>query len=684
MNKIEESTDRVTDNSLADRSPALPAPPPSADVPPAVSANAAVPAPAAIPAPKSRFRARLHRLIRPRLSIVTTLALSFGSLVIVAVGIAVWHLYTVAQNNTGQLIATTGQAVVTIISQNLRHQLDPTENQLHALSRFILADHRDIFDNGRIKDLLMGSLASDEQMDSLIYVRSDMRVMAANRTGDDRDDYSIREISGESARTFRVYLTRVGDRRSAFWGTPFYSSPRKGTVIPLYMPVWRGGTLIGLLRATVTVAGLSRHIDEDLTGLKGTPFAMNADGFIIAHPAAKNEMESAMGRLLRPSDLGDKVLAAFRFNDSSDIDVQSLYPKLPLNFHVQQVQVDGSDYFILYRPLSGYEYKEPGDTRKRDWIIGTHVPDSTINAFLDQVTRAAILGLGVMLLAVAMAILIGRRIARPIARLAAASEKIARLELDDRDPLPGSRLREVDVAVTAFNRMRAGLGWLSTYVPRSLLPMLVRTGSTDAFESKEREVTILFTDIVGFTTISQRLDAPALAAFLSRHFSLLEEAIAEEGGTIDKYIGDSVMAFWGAPAMQPDHIQRACRAALAIADKVAADNERRRHKDLKPVRLRIGVETGRAIAGNIGAPSRINYTLVGDSVNLAQRFEQFAKTVDDGSSDTVVIIGGEVAAVLPPEMEAEPLGYHLLPGRSEEMQLYRLHAVKTPSGNPGD
>ncbi|MDY0882194.1 adenylate/guanylate cyclase domain-containing protein [Dongia soli] len=611
-------------------------------------------------------------MLRPRLSIVTTLALSFGSLVILAVGIAVWHLYTVAQSNTGQLIAATGQAVVTIVSQNLRHQLDPTENQLRALSRFILSDHRDIFEDGRIKDLLLGSLASDEQMDSLIYVRSDMRVMSASRTGDERDDYSIREITGESARTFGVYLTRAGDRRSAFWGTPFYSPQRKGTAIPLYLPVRRGTKIIGLLRATVTVAGLSRHIDEDLTGLKGTPFAMNADGFIIAHPAAKNDVQSAMGRLLRPSDLGDKVLAAFRFNDSSDVDVQSLYPKLPLNFRIQQVEVDGSDYFILYRPLPGYEFKEPGDTRNREWIIGTHVPDASINSFLDQVTRAAILGIGVMLLGVAMAILIGRRIARPITRLAAASEKIARLELGDGDPLPGGRLREVDVAVTAFNRMRAGLGWLSTYVPRSLLPMLVRTGSSDAFESKEREVTILFTDIVGFTSISQRLDAPALAAFLSRHFSLLEEAIAEEGGTIDKYIGDSVMAFWGAPALQPDHIERACRAALAITDKISADNERRRHKDLEPIRLRIGVETGRAIAGNIGAPSRINYTLVGDSVNLAQRFEQFAKTIDDGSSDAIVIIGSEVAAALPPDMQAEPLGYHLLPGRSEEMQLYRL------------
>jgi class 3 adenylate cyclase len=280
-----------------------------------------------------------------------------------------------------------------------------------------------------------------------------------------------------------------------------------------------------------------------------------------------------------------------------------------------------------------------------------------------------------MLAAVILSFLIGRRIARPMARLAQASEKLAELKLDEVEMLRGSRLQEVDVAISAFNRMRIGLTWLATYVPRSLLPQLIRADSTDDFASKERAVTVLFTDIVDFSRTSQRLDAQELAAFLNRHFSLLGEAIGEQGGTIDKYIGDSVMAFWGAPARQPDHVQRACRAALRISEILHQDNQRRAHKGLHPVRLRIGIETGTAIAGNIGAPGRVNYTLVGDSVNLAQRFEQFGKVIDDHESDAVIVISADVAAMLPPELPVQPLGEHLLPGRSHEIPLYRLLPV---------
>jgi len=607
--------------------------------------------------------------LRLRLSIVTTLALSFGTLIVVAMSIAVYVLFNAAQSNTRELIATTGQAVLAIVSQNVRYQLDPTRNQLQALGRFILSDNLDLFGNGRIRDLLLGSLASDDQLDSLLFVRKDLRVMSALRVGDGRGSVQIQEMSGSEAGSYRDILDRAIDRRGAFWGTPFYSQRRKDAVIPLYVPVRRGASLLGVLRATVAVPALSRRLDEYSESFQGVPFALDADGFVIAHPDAGSKI-AGIGHLMRPADLDDPVLAAFHPNNGGDLDINDTYRDL--HFRVQRVTVNGADQLVLYRPLEGYEDQKLGMPKPHPWIIGVHVPDNTINSFVNRVTLAAGLGIAVMLLGVGMSVLIGRRIARPIARLAQASEKIARLDLDDQAPLRGSRLREVDVAVTAFNRMRMGLGWLATYVPRSLLPLLVQADSAVTFESKERDVTILFTDIIGFTTIGQKLDAPALAAFLNRHFSLLEEAIAAEGGTIDKYIGDSIMAFWGAPIRQPDHIQRACRAALAIAEILKEENERRVNKDLRPVRVRIGIETGMAIAGNIGAPSRINYTLVGDKVNLAQRFEQFAKTVDDGIADAIIIISDDVAAALPPDMPVEPLGPYLLPGREEEIKLYRL------------
>jgi class 3 adenylate cyclase len=601
---------------------------------------------------------------------------------VVSVGIAIALLLSAASSNTRALIATNGQLVVDLVSQSLRYQLDPTESQLDALGRYILSDHLDLFNSGRINDLLLGTLAADDQIDTLVFVRSDLRVMSAARDSSDPGDFSIQEMPGGATSMYRTVLDIARDRRSLFWGTPFYSARRKNAVIPLYMPIRRGSGLIGVLRATVAVSALSRHIGSNVGAAGLVPFALNADGFIIAHPDATPDREAAIGRLLRPADVDDKVLAAFRPNRPTDIDVQQRYRDLGFipDFKVQQIEVDGEQQLILYKPLDNYAPPTIEGMRAKPWIIGLHLPDEGIARRLSRVTWAGLLGGAVMLAAVGLSVLIGRRIARPMARLALASELLAKLELTDMAALQNSRLKEIDIAITAFNRMRIGLSWLATYVPRSLLPLLIRADSTDDFASRERAVTVLFTDIVGFTGIAQRLEAPDLAAFLNRHFSLLGEAIFDQGGSIDKYIGDSVMAFWGAPARQPDHVQRACRAALQIADRLHLDNERRSAKGLSPIRLRIGIETGIAIAGNIGAPGRVNYTLVGDSVNLAQRFEQFGKIIDTGAgdADTIIVIGGDVAAMLPPEFTVVPLGLHLLPGRSSEMPLYRL--LPMPAG----
>lgn len=182
--------------------------------------------------------------------------------------------------------------------------------------------------------------------------------------------------------------------------------------------------------------------------------------------------------------------------------------------------------------------------------------------------------------------------------------------------------------------MLAGLKWFETYVPKNLVLRLMRSGGTSV-QSEEREVTVLFTDLVDFTQIGSRLAPAQLAALLNEHFTLLAEAIEAEEGTVDKYMGDSIMAFWGAPLDQPDHAARACRAARNIARRVSIENVRRRAAGEAPLGLRIGIHSGAAIVGNIGAPSRVNYTMIGDTVNIAQRLEGLGKEV---SPDTEVAV----------------------------------------------
>jgi class 3 adenylate cyclase len=121
------------------------------------------------------------------------------------------------------------------------------------------------------------------------------------------------------------------------------------------------------------------------------------------------------------------------------------------------------------------------------------------------------------------------------------------------------------------------------------------------------------------------MPAAEIADFLNHHFALVAKCVEAEGGTVDKYIGDSVMAFWGAPEPQPDHTERACRAAIGVSIALKSDNMARKREGKPPVRVRIGVHTGEVVVGNIGAPGRINYTIVGDTVNAASRLEQLCK-----------------------------------------------------------
>jgi class 3 adenylate cyclase len=157
--------------------------------------------------------------------------------------------------------------------------------------------------------------------------------------------------------------------------------------------------------------------------------------------------------------------------------------------------------------------------------------------------------------------------------------------------------------------------------------------------------------------------------------------VEAEHGTIDKYIGDSVMAFWGAPVSDPDHALHAARAALGIAETLAHDNRRRAKKGLAPVRIRIGLHTGLAIVGNVGAPGRVNYTLIGDTVNAAQRLEQLGKSFDDGTADCIILASAALAAHLPQDIPRQAVGDQTLRGMGI-FEVYRLGKVEAPVAAP--
>jgi len=180
------------------------------------------------------------------------------------------------------------------------------------------------------------------------------------------------------------------------------------------------------------------------------------------------------------------------------------------------------------------------------------------------------------------------------------------------------------------------------------------------------DATVLFADLVGFTAFAERLDPEAVAELLEGYFNHAVEAIFEAGGTLDKFIGDAVMAFFGAPYEQPDHARRAVEAAIGIHRKVAVWN-RTRLQDGQPVLdLRIGINSGPVVVGDVGAARRVDYTVLGNTVNVAARLEQLV------SGPGEIVVGPETRGQLGEAFETEDLGDLTLKGLEEKVRGYRV------------
>jgi adenylate cyclase len=198
-------------------------------------------------------------------------------------------------------------------------------------------------------------------------------------------------------------------------------------------------------------------------------------------------------------------------------------------------------------------------------------------------------------------------------------------------------------------------------------------------ESDERSVTlretsIMFADIVGFTARCESLPPEEVAAFLNQFFSLAADAIFEFGGTLDKFIGDAVMAFFGAPLPQDDHAERAVRAALALTRSLAAWNRDRVAAGADPIEIRVAIHSGPVVVGDIGSAKRVDYTVLGNTVNIAARLEEFV------ASPGSIVVGETTFQAVQNLFDTEPLGEVPLKGLSRKIGTYRIRGPKSAAG----
>jgi adenylate cyclase len=258
-------------------------------------------------------------------------------------------------------------------------------------------------------------------------------------------------------------------------------------------------------------------------------------------------------------------------------------------------------------------------------------------------------------------------VATPLVLIAREMEKVGRFELDDA-PQPLTVFVELAVIHAALVTMKRGLMNFAVYVPRDLVRAVLQSGQRAELGGKTKHLTVFFSDLAGFTTLSESMTPDALVKLLGGYFDEMTRVISSHQGTIDKFIGDAIMAFWNAPNDVVDHAVRACEAALACQRKLG--EMRQNDSALRGVSARIGIATGDALVGNIGSSGRMNYTLMGDTVNLAARLESLAKTYG-----TPVLVSGACHEAAKQRIVMRPIDVVAVKGKKQGVKVYEPLAL---------
>ena len=588
--------------------------------------------------------------------IANALLVGFGGLVFLAVAAVLALGLWSGRENTFSLLRDKSESTITLILARIDQYLAPAEHQLIHLGRQMESGR---INPSRDQDLgrhLSGALAATPHVRSVVFIHESARMVFALRS-EDGVDLQIVDVS--KMPVIREALEAARQKSGLFWGEVVRPETADTTLINVRYPVRRDGRYLGVLAATVRVDRLSALLDAAARTLGGRAFVLYGADLVLAHPRLIEGFPGLDRKQPLPTvaQIADPVIQSLL----RPTEQQSRFAR---ETGIRFVNAGGAEVAVLSRRITRY-----GEI---PWTVGVYFPAASVRDELARLQWAAVAGIAVLVVSLVVAYGYARYLSTPLKRLADAARQVRDLSLAGVQRLPASLFREISDAAHAFNSMVVGLRWFETYVPRKLVQRLVQQGDAAIRASVSRVATVMFTDIVGFTGQSETMTAPETAAFLNEHFALLSGPIEAEGGTIDKFIGDAIMAFWGAPEAQPDHAARACRAALAMREAIRADNAERRATGKAPVRVRVGLHTGEVVVGNIGAPGRINYTIVGDTVNTANRLEQLGKEIGVPDADVTIALSGATARAAGIVSRARPAGAFHLRGRQDEIDVYAL------------
>ena len=505
------------------------------------------------------------------------------------------------------------------------------------------------------------------------FARDDGTYVAAHRTpaGDivgawrtPRADgrTTMRELRRTDAGDWVLGVTRDGDydprerpwfqnaTEEGHWVEPFvFATVRQPGF--MYVQRFEGGPGIhddGVFAVEYEMSALSEHLADLQVGDHGRVYVVTHDGLVVGHP----DGQTTIGE-------GD-ALAVAQADGHEDVMLDHAWQALQQSGH-ERGEIRFDEYLGMVEPFPA--------SSGIDWRVIVVAPESD---FFGEVHAQAWQTLGIALLAALLAVLFGaffsNRISGSLRVIADELVKVGGFDLEPRD-LSGAKsfVREVNDMRHTTERMKRSLRSFGKYVPKELVRELILSGEEAELGGRTERLTVLFSDIAGFTTVSESMTPDELVTVLAEYLDGMSDAIKGTGGTVDKFIGDAIMAFWGAPRPNADHALAACEGALAMKARLEELQAEWDERGLPRLDTRIGVNTGDVLVGNIGAPARLNYTVMGDPVNLGARLEALNKHYGTG-----ILVGPETADAVKDAMVLRPLEWVTVKGKTQAVLIYEL------------
>lgn len=418
------------------------------------------------------------------------------------------------------------------------------------------------------------------------------------------------------------------------------------------------GELIGVFDASFELDFLSTFLNEKTREQFGELFIVNLErgGEVIAHPdpSVTVNRSGVNESVVTVEDVGDaRLVAAYRV-------VEGYYSGTGIRAWLRKnIEIEGTSYILLAAPFEV--------SPELGWYAIYLIPEEKIMGPVHRNNRAAlIVSLVATIVGIFVAFVISKRMSHRLNVLSDEIEDVGQLILSNRKP-QGSFIREIDVLETSVDVMKSGLLSFQKFVPTELVRSLLEKGSEARLEGRREELTIFFSDIIGYSTICEKLGPEELVEQLGVYLEEMTSVLETYEGTVNQYVGDAIMAIFGAPSPVEKHALQACRGALAFMERSEQMAQEAEADGRFAFRSRVGVNTGEVIVGNLGSKNRLYYTANGDEVNLAARLESI-----NGVYGTRITIGELTRNEVGEEMVCRLLDYVAVKGKATGAAIHEL------------